>query len=167
MARGRLVSDQKTIAELRRQNSAALVAVSASFVEFARQERLIQGDLVAIDGSKIRAVVSKKALGRGSCIKPETPDQLEGHRLDLGCESSDLESPATSDQVTPPELLCRGEHRLALCSSRANKFGGNSILFNGLERVPALRLTPGMGIAMMEAWTERSTRRRQGKPDPY
>lgn len=61
---GRLAPDHKTIAEFRRQNSAALVAVSASFIQFARQERLIQGDLVAIDGSKIRAVASKKALGR-------------------------------------------------------------------------------------------------------
>lgn len=61
---GRLAPDHKTIAEFRRQNSAALVAVSASFVQFARQERLIQGELIAIDGSKIRAVASKKALGR-------------------------------------------------------------------------------------------------------
>jgi transposase len=61
---GRLAPDHKTIAEFRRQNSAALVAVSASFIQFARQERLIQGELIAIDGSKIRAVASKKSLGR-------------------------------------------------------------------------------------------------------
>ena len=61
---GRLAPDHKTIAEFRRQNSAALVAVSAAFVQFARAERLIQGELVAIDGSKIRAVASKKALRR-------------------------------------------------------------------------------------------------------
>jgi transposase len=61
---GRLAPDHKTIAEFRRQNSSALVAVSAAFIQFARQARLIQGALVAIDGSKIRAVASKKALGR-------------------------------------------------------------------------------------------------------
>lgn len=61
---GRLAPDHKTIAEFRRQNSAALIAVSAAFVQFARAERLIQGELVAIDGSKIRAVASKKALRR-------------------------------------------------------------------------------------------------------
>jgi transposase len=61
---GRLAPDHKTIAEFRRQNSAALVAVSAAFVQFARQERLIQGELVAVDGTKIRAVASKKALRR-------------------------------------------------------------------------------------------------------
>ena len=61
---GRLTPDHKTIAEFRRQNSAALVAVSAAFVQFARAERLSQRELVAIDGSKIRAVASKKALRR-------------------------------------------------------------------------------------------------------
>jgi transposase len=61
---GRLAPDHKTIAEFRRQNSAALVAVSASFVQFALQQRLIRGELVAIDGSKIRAVASKKALAK-------------------------------------------------------------------------------------------------------
>jgi transposase len=61
---GRLAPDHKTIAEFRRQNSAALVAVSAAFVQFAHQERLIQGEVVAIDGTKIRAVASKKALRR-------------------------------------------------------------------------------------------------------
>ena len=54
---GRLAPDHKTIADFRRENSAA-------FVQFARQARLIRGELVAIDGSKIRAVASKKALTR-------------------------------------------------------------------------------------------------------
>jgi hypothetical protein len=62
----------------------------------------------------------------------------------------DLESLATSGQVTPLELLGSDELKPALCSSRANTLGRNSILFNGLERLLALRLTPGMVIAMME-----------------
>jgi hypothetical protein len=61
---GRLAPDHKTNAEFRRQNSVALVTVSLAFVQFTRQERLIQGELVAIDGSNIRAVASKKALKR-------------------------------------------------------------------------------------------------------
>lgn len=40
------------------------MAASAAFIQFARQARLIEGALVAIDGSKIRAMASKKALGR-------------------------------------------------------------------------------------------------------
>ncbi len=59
---GRLEPDHKTIANFRSQNSEALVAVCAAFIQFARREQLIAGTLVAIDGSKIRAVASKKAI---------------------------------------------------------------------------------------------------------
>ncbi len=59
---GRLVPDHKTIAEFRRTNTHALVAACAVFVQFARVQRLIPGSTVAIDGSKIRAVASRKAV---------------------------------------------------------------------------------------------------------
>ena len=59
---GRLVPDHKTIANFRSHNSEALVAVCAAFIQFARRERLIAGVVVAIDGSKIRAVASRKAI---------------------------------------------------------------------------------------------------------
>jgi hypothetical protein len=59
---GRLAPDHKTIAEFRRSNTPALVAACAAFVQFARTQRLIAGSTVAIDGSKIRAVASRKAV---------------------------------------------------------------------------------------------------------
>jgi transposase/uncharacterized protein with PIN domain len=59
---GRLAPDHKTIAEFRRTNTQALVAVCAAFVQFARSRRLIGGSTVAIDGSKIQAVASRKAV---------------------------------------------------------------------------------------------------------
>jgi transposase len=59
---GRLAPDHKTIAEFRRCNTHALVAVCAAFVQFARAQRLIAGTTVAIDGSKVRAVASRKAI---------------------------------------------------------------------------------------------------------
>jgi transposase len=61
---GRLAPEHKTIAEFRRSNTQALVAVCAAFVQFARSQRLIAGATVAIDGSKIRAVASRKAVVR-------------------------------------------------------------------------------------------------------
>lgn len=61
---GRLVPDHKTVAEFRRCNSQALVAVCAAFVQFARSQRLIGGSTVAVDGSKIRAAASRKAIAR-------------------------------------------------------------------------------------------------------
>jgi transposase len=59
---GRLAPDHKTIANFRTENSTALVATCAAFVEFASQHRLITSKTVAIDGSKVRAVASRKAV---------------------------------------------------------------------------------------------------------
>jgi transposase len=58
----RLAPDHKTIADFRRNNAQPLVAVCAAFVQFARTQRLIAGATVAIDGTKIRAVASRKAV---------------------------------------------------------------------------------------------------------
>ncbi len=61
---GRLAPDHKTIANFRSGNTAALVATSAAFIQFARMQGLVAGKTVAIDGSKIRAVASRKAIRR-------------------------------------------------------------------------------------------------------
>jgi len=58
----RLVPDHKTIANFRTENSSALVATCAAFVEFASKHRLITSKTVAIDGTKLRAVASRKAV---------------------------------------------------------------------------------------------------------
>ena len=49
---GRLAPDFKTIADFRKDNSAAFQATCRTFVQFCRQVGLISGQLVAIDGSK-------------------------------------------------------------------------------------------------------------------
>lgn len=48
--------DHKTIAEFRRQNPKALKKTTADFVRLCREMRLLDAKLVAIDGSKFRAV---------------------------------------------------------------------------------------------------------------
>jgi hypothetical protein len=68
---GRLAPDHKTIANFRSQSSQALVAACAEFIQFARRERLIAGAIVAIDGSKIRAVASRKAICDATDLIPE------------------------------------------------------------------------------------------------
>lgn len=57
---GRLALDFKTIAEFRRLNGKAFVAVCRSFVQFCRRAGLMAGELVAIDGSKFQAAASRK-----------------------------------------------------------------------------------------------------------
>jgi transposase len=58
----RLAPDHKTISEFRRNHTNALVGACAAFVQFARDQHLIAGNTVAIDGSKVRAVASRKAI---------------------------------------------------------------------------------------------------------
>ncbi len=58
----RLAPDHKTIAHFRRTHPDALAAVCATFVDFARRQHLIGADLIAIDGTKVRAVASERAV---------------------------------------------------------------------------------------------------------
>jgi len=53
---GRLVPDFKTIADFRKDNGAAIRAVCRQFVELCRQLGLFTRAVVAIDGSKFKAV---------------------------------------------------------------------------------------------------------------
>ena len=73
---GRLAPDHKTIAEFRRCNSDSLVAACTAFVQFAVKQRLIAGTTVAIDGSKVRAVASRKAIAG----RREVEAQAQRHR---------------------------------------------------------------------------------------
>ena len=65
---GRLTPDFKTIAEFRRLNGKAFVAVCRSFVQFCRRAGLMAGELVAIDGSKFQAAASR--TGQADCCLP-------------------------------------------------------------------------------------------------
>ena len=53
---GRLAPDFKTIADFRRDNGAAIRAVCAQFIELCRRLKLFTLAVVAIDGSKFKAV---------------------------------------------------------------------------------------------------------------
>ena len=53
---GQLVPDHKTIADFRRDNGSAIRRTCAQFVELCRRIGVLNGDCVAIDGSKFKAV---------------------------------------------------------------------------------------------------------------
>lgn len=57
-----LTPDYRTIAAFRHDNPEAIVAASAAFVQFCRDQRLVGGRVVAIDGTKIRAEASPKNI---------------------------------------------------------------------------------------------------------
>ncbi len=70
---GRLSPDFKTIADFRKDNSAAFQATFRTFVQFCRQVALISGQLVAIDGSKFQAVASQRKHLSLAKLKANTP----------------------------------------------------------------------------------------------
>lgn len=53
---GRLAPDFKTIADFRRDNGAAIQATCRQFVVLCRQLGLLAGGVVAVDGSRFRAI---------------------------------------------------------------------------------------------------------------
>ena len=112
---GRLAPDHKTIAEFRRHNSAALVATSAAFIQFARRERLISGAIVAIDGSKIRAVASPKAIGKLGDLERERQALSDsvGEYLKQLDAADDAASRPEPEQAAVRRALARLEQRQA------------------------------------------------------
>jgi transposase len=90
----RLIPDFKTIADFRRDNHKAIQKVCRSFTLFCRDNDLFGGELIAIDGSKFKAVnsrrrnFSKRKLN--SFIK-KIDQQIEDYLNDLD-ENDDLEA---------------------------------------------------------------------------
>jgi transposase len=58
----KLAPDYRTIASFRHDNPEAIVAASAAFIQFCREAGPISGRLVALDGTKMRAVASPKNI---------------------------------------------------------------------------------------------------------
>ena len=60
----RLTPAFKTIADFRKDHARAIVGVCRSFIVFCREQSLFGGELLAIDGTKIAAVASRKQVFR-------------------------------------------------------------------------------------------------------
>jgi transposase len=71
---GRLVPDHKTIADFRRQNGPAIRKACAKFVELCRRIGVLKGEVVAVDGSKFKAVNSEAPNATGSSERAERPE---------------------------------------------------------------------------------------------
>lgn len=58
----RVKPSYKTIADFRKDHSAAIIGVCRAFTQFCRSQLLIGGEVAVIDGSKIQAVASRKQV---------------------------------------------------------------------------------------------------------
>lgn len=92
----RLHPDFKTIANFRRDNGIAFSAACRAFVGFCRGERLIRGELVAIDGSKFQAVASKRKV----VSRKKLEQQVVALEADITRYLADLEA---ADAAEAPE----------------------------------------------------------------
>ena len=106
----RLAPDFKTIANFRRENGKAIRKVCAQFIELCRQMNLFTEAMVAVDGSKFKAVNSSDQNFTQAKIKrriQEAEQSIAQYLKDL--EAADLRSPA---QSTPHQV--RLKERIAL-----------------------------------------------------
>jgi transposase len=89
----RLAPDFKTIADFRKDHAQAIVAVCRAFARFCREQSLFGGVLLAIDGTKIAAVASRKRV--------ITPQRLA--KMDAAIERKIAEHLAAMDEADRQE----------------------------------------------------------------
>ena len=100
----RLMPDFKTIADFRRDNRAAIGQVCVEFVGFCRELELFCDALVAIDGSKFKAVNSRdKSFTRHSVKRRMQRLQAHINRYLTKLDAADAEEPEIRE-VTVEEL---------------------------------------------------------------
>ncbi len=112
----RLTPDFKTIANFRRENGKAIRKICAQFIELCRQMNLFTDAMVAVDGSKFKAVNSSDQNFTQTKIKrrmQEAKQSIAQYLKDL--ETADLRSPAGS---TPHQV--RLAERIELFKKQMN-----------------------------------------------
>ena len=105
---GRLAPDFKTIADFRRDNSKAIRKVCSQFVMLCRQVGLLNGDGVAIDGSKFKAVNNRD--------KNFTPAKVKRRMADIETSIerylSKLDAADRNEPALPPAKVARLQERI-------------------------------------------------------
>jgi transposase len=116
---GRLAPDFKTIAEFRRLNGPAIRRVCGQFIVLCRRLKLFTQRIVAIDGSKFKAVNSRD--------KNYTPNKVD-RRIEQVEESIQryLEALETADRTQPTEIeakTTRLRQKIAKLREQVRQFG--------------------------------------------
>lgn len=89
----RLAPDFKTIADFRKDHPQAIIAICRAFTMFCREQSLFGAELLAIDGTKIAAVASRKQV--------ITPEQIK--KRDAAIEHKIAAYLATMDEADRQE----------------------------------------------------------------
>jgi len=110
---GRLKPDFKTIADFRKDNGPAIRKVCQQFVALCRDIKLLDSDIVAIDGSRFKAVNSKaKSYTRGKLKQKlgEIDKAIERYLMELDRADEAL---AKTGSTVPISQIVRTSRKLA------------------------------------------------------
>jgi len=114
---GRLMPDFKTIADFRKDNGAAIRQVCREFVELSRQIGLFSEAMVAIDGSKFKAVNNRD--------KNFTPHKLQARRQQLEASIAryldDLDRADRAPATAPPARVTQLKEKIAAVKAHMRK----------------------------------------------
>src|SRR5712691_4459859 len=134
---GKLAPDFKTVADFRRDNLAALKGVCREFTLLCRKLKLFGGELVAIDGSKFKAVNNRRrnfsearltkaiktieekissylsSLDKADADEPE-PDEPRPSAAELGAKIKTLQERKAKYQALKKDLQESGEKQVSL-----------------------------------------------------
>jgi len=116
---GCLAPDFKTIADFRRDNGEAIRRVCREFVELSRQFGLFGDGVVAVDGSKFKAVNNRD--------KNFTPHKLKARRQQLeesiGRYLNELDRADREPATVPPARVSRLKEKMAWVKDHLRKLG--------------------------------------------
>ncbi len=119
---GRLKPDFKTIADFRKDNGSAIRRVCQKFVALCRNIKLLDSDVVAIDGSRFKAVNSKaKSYTRGKLKQKlgEIDKAIERYLMELDRADEAL---AKTGSTVPTSQVVRASRKLAHLQKEAERY---------------------------------------------
>ena len=119
---GRLKPDFKTIADFRRDNGPAIRKVCQQFVALCRNIKLLDSDIVAIDGSRFKAVNSKaRSYTRGKLKQKlgEIDKAIERYLMELDRADEAL---AKTGSTVPTSQIVRASRKLAHLHKEAERY---------------------------------------------
>jgi len=119
---GRLKPDFKTIADFRKDNGAAIGKVCQQFVALCRDIKLLDSDIVAIDGSRFKAVNAKaKSFTREKLRRKlgEIDKAIERYLMELDRADEAL---AKTGSTVPITQIIRTSRKLAHLHKQAERY---------------------------------------------
>jgi transposase len=110
----RLTPGFKTIADFRKDHAGAIVGVCRAFIRFCREQSLFGAELLAIDGTKIAAVASRKRV--------ITPAKIEKMNAAIDSKIAEyLASMDEADREEPKAAIAQADVAAAIEALKAQK----------------------------------------------